>query len=149
MNLVRFVFLLLAWCALAAPVAHGERIAKTELGDLRLEFVELATATERPGATVLLEATTLPGDVFQLRLPFRPNRISPLVPQGLFVTADTSVARLAGPELGIWLARADALLKRFVEVQTRYDSNLPLYQQQALSAARWSEIADEYLVLQA
>ena len=149
MNITRIVSLLLASCALLAPAAYGERIAKAELGNLQLSFDEVVPVSERAGATVLLETTTLPGDGFLLRLPFRPNRISRLVPQGSAVAAGTPVARLAGPELGIWLAQADALMERFAEARERYETNRPLYRQQALSAARWSEIATEYLSLQA
>ena len=140
--------------AVAALVATGfaaaqERVAKADLGGLALDFAPAQAVTERPGPPLLFQVAPYPGDVFELRLPFHPNRIEPLVAQGQTVAAGDAVARLRGPELGIWLAGARATQRRFADVRRRYEANQPLFEQGALSAAKWSEIASEYLALDA
>lgn len=140
-----FALLLLA----SGSAGAQQRVPKEDLGGLALEFAAAQPVEERPGAPLLLQVTPYPGDVFDLRLPFHPNRIEPLVAQGQAVPVGAAVARLRGPEVGIWLARARATQRRFADVRRRYDENRPLFEQGALSAARWAEIASEYLRLDA
>lgn len=141
----------LAVVALVAMGSAGaqERVAKADLGGLALDFAPTQAVAERPGPSLLLQVAPYPGDVFELRLPFHPNRIEPLVAQGQALAVGDAVARLRGPELGIWLAGARATQRRFDDVRRRYEDNRPLFEQGALSAAKWSEIASEYLVLDA
>jgi hypothetical protein len=145
-NNVALAFMLLLACATAGA---QQEVAKASLGGLALQFAPAQPVAERPGSPLLLQVMPYPGDVFELRLPFHPNRIEPLVAEGATLPAGAAVARLTGPELGIWLARARATQRRFADVRRRYDDNRPLFEQGALSAARWSEIASEYLALDA
>ncbi len=142
---------MLAFVVLLATGFAGaqERVAKADLGGLALDFAPALAVTERPGPPLLLQVTPYPGDVFELRLPFHPNRVERLVAQGQALAVGDAVVRLRGPELGIWLAGARATQRRFADVRRRYDDNRPLFEQGALSAAKWSEIASEYLALDA
>lgn len=135
-------------CLVAALASAQDSLSIDDLGGLALEFEPAAAAAERPGTALLLEVRPYPGDAFELRLPFQPNRIQPLVPQGAAVAAGTAIARVRGPEVGLWLAQARATQRRFAEVRKRYEANRPLYEQGALSSATWSEISAQYLDLE-
>lgn len=135
-------------CAVALNAQAAELIAREQLRDLDLAFAPVEVADERPGRPQLMRVDTLPDDTLQLRLPFRPNRLERLVPDGGSVTAGQALARISGPELVAWLLEARAIEARFADAAARYRANRPLYQQQALSADLWQRIADRYYALQ-
>ena len=135
-------------CAAALSAQAAERIEREQLRDQDHAFAPVEVATERPGRPQLMRVDTLPDDTLQLRLPFRPNRLERLVPDGGSVTAGQALARISGPELVAWLLEARAVEARFDDAAARYRANRPLYEQQALSADLWQRIADRYFALQ-
>ncbi len=126
----------------------AQELSLEDLGELELDFAPVVTVSEYPGAEITLRAGSLPGDAFEVHLPFRPNRFSRLVQEGRSVTAGEPVARVAGPELVAWVLEAEAVSAQFARAQTRYQANRPLFEQGALSAALWASIAEEYFRLQ-
>jgi hypothetical protein len=57
------------------------------------------------------------------------------------------VALLEGLELHHWLLEYDALAARYDTARERYESNLPLYREGALSGDRWTGIEERYFTL--
>jgi hypothetical protein len=132
---------------LSLPLA-AQQISLQDLRATQLAFENIQVASSRPGSPRLLQVATLPGDAFEDHLPFTPNRLEPLVAQGQEVMAGDAIARLTGPELGLWLLQTEVLRARFEDAQRRYQRNLSLYEQQALDASSWLDISEHFRRLQ-
>lgn len=142
---------LLLLSALVASAAAGNartaEIPKDRLRELQIEYAKVDAVSERPGAELLVEVKPLPGDAFTLRLPFAPNRITPVVTQGSLVQEGDVLARVSGPELAAWVLHADAVELQFADAQRRFTENRGLFERQAISSATWSDITQRYYEL--
>lgn len=139
--------LALAAALLLAGAGRTQEVPIDELGELALEFAAPLAVSERPGERRLLRVDTLPGDRFELRLPFAPNRLQRLSADGARVSAQAPLLRLSGPELGLWLHEADSVAARFDAARERYESSGALYRSQSLSARDWQAISEHYHAL--
>jgi hypothetical protein len=136
--------LLLLIGVLAPLTAAAQSVPLASLRGIALAYENAIVVQARPGPEQLLRLDTLPGDRLILRLPFVPNRLEPLVADGAEVAPGQALARVSGPELNGWLLRAQATQTQFRAAEQRYRRNLPLYEQQALSADSWLSISDRY-----
>lgn len=143
------VFIAVSAVSAVSAASEGTTIAKEQLRSLDTRYAQPEAAAVRPGERVLLEARALDGDRFIVRLPFRPNRLAPLVAAGSAVAAGQAVAEVSGPELDAWLIHARGVEARYATAKKRYRDNLTLFEQQSLPASTWADIANAYFALNA
>lgn len=129
---------------LASLPLTAQQISLQDLRGAQLEFADIQVASSRPGGPRLLQVATLPGDAFEDHLPFTPNRLEPLVAEGVEVMVGDPIARLSGPELGLWFLETETLRARFEDAERRYRRNLSLYEQGALDSATWLDISERF-----
>ena len=118
-----------------------------QLGELELEFAQVASIEHYPGRELGATATYRPGEVLSLVTPYRMQRVVYLVNPGERVVAQQPLAVLHGPEIHHFLTEFEVLEQRLAAARKRYQANLALYQRQAIGEAGWIEISDTYFSL--
>lgn len=142
-----FKAVLLFLLVLPGPAAAQERVSLDDLGDLEVAFSALEPMNQVPGPPLRAEAQADPGSALLFRLPARAQRAVFRVQPGARVAAGDPVALLEGQELHHWLLEYEALGARFETARERYENNLPLYEEGALSGDRWAGIEERYFAL--
>jgi hypothetical protein len=124
-----------------------ERVRIDALGDLEIAWATLEPLAQVPGPRLRAEAQAEPGAALQFRLPAEAQRAAFRVQPGTFVQAGDPVAVIEGPEVHHWLLEYDALAARYETARQRYERNLALYREGALSGERWTAIEERYFEL--
>jgi hypothetical protein len=144
---VKYRILLLVMLLVPAVAVAQERVRLDALGDLELAWATLEPLGQVPGPPLRAEALAEPGAALQFRLPAEAQRAMFRVPPGTTVQAGDPVAMIEGPEIHHWLLEYDALAARYETARQRYERNLPLYREGALSGERWTAIEERYFQL--
>jgi hypothetical protein len=131
----------------SALAVAQERLRLDALGDLEVAWAELEPLARVPGPPLRAEAQAEPGAALQFRLPAEAQRAVFRVRPGAAVQAGDPVAVIEGPEVHHWLLEYDALATRYETARQRYERNLPLYREGALSGERWTAIEERYFEL--
>lgn len=145
MSLIKALLLI---CVLLPIVAAGqERLSLDALGDLELAWAVVEPMERVPGPPLRAAAVSDPGATFHVRLPAPVQRVTFRVPPGAPVAAGDVVALLEGLEIHHWQLEYESLEVRYETAGRRYERNLPLFHEGALSGDRWTEIEKRYFDL--
>ena len=145
---MKLASILLTTLALVSAGARAESIRLSDLGSLRVEFAAVVSANEFPGRPMAAQASFRPGEALSLVTPARVRQISYRHPPGTAISKGEVIARLDGPEIHHFTTEFQVLEARLAAAQRRYNSNLKLYQRQAIDEGRWIEISDAFHALQ-
>jgi hypothetical protein len=137
-----------AFFLLPANILAQERVTLDALGDLELAWASLEPLSQVPGPALRAEAVADPGAALQIRLPAEAQRAVFRVQPGAAVEVGDPVAVIEGPEIHHWLLEYNALAARHETARQRYERNLPLYEEGALSGERWTAIEERYFELE-
>jgi hypothetical protein len=144
---VRRVLLTLLLAMPLTPALGQDELPLEALGDLELAWAPITPLERVPGPSLRATVGTDPGAAFRLLLPATVQRADFLVGPGAEVAPGDPLVILEGPEIHHWLLEFEALEQRFATARRRYEGNLPLYREGALSQDRWAEIQERYFAL--
>ncbi len=139
--------LFLALLLFPVLTAAQERVRLDALGDLEIAWATLESLAQVPGPPLRAVALAEPGAALQFRLPAEAQRAVFRVQPGATVRSGDPVAVIEGPEIHHSLLAYDALAVRYETARQRYERNLPLYREGALSGERWTAIEERYFAL--
>ncbi|GGF62092.1 hypothetical protein [Alteromonas lipolytica] len=139
-----FFSIMLSLVLVATAAAGTPRISIESLGRLTVKFAQPQIVPSAPLQTVTGEVSYLPGNGYQLILPFRVLQQQYLVAPQSFITANTPLVKLTGSEVHHFYEMLSAQKAIFAQAESRYKQNLPLFKKQAINQQSWQAIADHY-----
>jgi hypothetical protein len=138
-----FSFLLLVLTVSSAS-AQTQRISIESLGRLSLNFAAPQIVPSVPTPAVNGEVSYLPGNGYQLVLPFRVLQRQYLVAPQAYVSANTPLVKLSGSEVHHFYEMLRAQKEIYSQAEQRYQQNLPLFKSKSINQQSWQAITDHY-----
>ena len=138
-----FSFLLLVLMASTAT-AQNQRISLESLGRLSLNFAAPQIVPAVPTPAVSGEVSYLPGNGYQLVLPFRVSQQQYLVAPQASVATNTPLVKLTGSEVHHFYEILRAQKDIYDQAEQRYQQNLPLFNSKSINQQSWQAITDHY-----
>ena len=138
-----FSFLLLVLTASTAT-AQNQRISLESLGRLSLNFAAPQIVPAVPTPAVSGEVSYLPGNGYQLVLPFRVSQQQYLVAPQASVATNTPLVKLTGSEVHHFYEILRAQKDIYDQAEQRYQQNLPLFNSKSINQQSWQAITDHY-----
>lgn len=135
-------FLFVALVANATAQSSG--IALESLGRFSLNFATPQIVPAIPTPAVAGEVTYLPGNEYQLILPFRVLQQQYLVAPQSVVDANTPLVKLSGSEVHHFYEMLSAQKEIYSQAEQRYKQNLPLFESKSINQQSWQAITDHY-----
>lgn len=145
MNPRIFTLLAAGWLA---QMAAAESIDTATLGALDLQYTAVQTLDSYPGQPLSAQVSFRQGEGISLVTPHRIQQIKYLVEPGAVVSPGQAIAVLNGPEIHHFITEFNVTEKRLETAKKRFESNRPLYQQQAIDEGRWMEVSETFYALQ-
>lgn len=124
--------------------AASSSIAIESLGRLSLQFATPQIVPAIPSPAVAGEVTYLPGNGYQLILPFRVLQQQYLVAPQSLVDANTPLVKLSGSEVHHFYEMLNAQKEIYSQAEQRYKQNLPLFKNKSINQQSWQSITDHY-----
>ena len=138
-----FSFLLLV-LTVSTATAQNQRISLESLGRLSLKFAAPQIVPAVPTPAVSGEVSYLPGNGYQLVLPFRVLQQQYLVAPQASVAANTPLVKLTGSEVHHFYEMLKAQKEIYRQAEQRYQQNLPLFNSKSINQQSWQAITDHY-----
>ncbi|HCA77850.1 MAG TPA: hypothetical protein DEP33_15265, partial [Alteromonas sp.] len=138
-----FSFLLLV-LTVSTATAQNQRISLESLGRLSLNFAAPQIVPAVPTPAVSGEVSYLPGNGYQLVLPFRVLQQQYLVAPQASVAANTPLVKLTGSEVHHFYEMLKAQKEIYRHAEQRYQQNLPLFNNKSINQQTWQAITDHY-----
>ncbi|MBC3766507.1 hypothetical protein [Neptunicella marina] len=127
-----------------SSLACAESLSIADLGQLELAYTQARNVDGFNGTTLRATVSVQPGQDFRLLSPIRVQQLHYLIADGTFVSQNQAILSLSGSEVHHFKERYDAGKSILAVASRRYQSNLKLYRQQAISESQWQETNRQY-----